>query len=588
MADGQITIRMSADLKAAAEQIRDNKRAQQEMADALGVSVTEYRKIERELQRKQAAEKKATAEVKQHATAQRQSTAATQGATLATRGASTALSAMGVSAHAALGPLGLITGAVAALGAGAYAVGGRMSATVDEVNNLAESTGTSTRMVLALRHAVSATGGDLGKTQQALQHFVKSQDLAGKSAAEVDRALTDAIRRIEQTASEADRAALRMEVFGTKSAVALAALSGEAMNDAIVKTASLADKIERAGGASTEWDQASADLNTRLTETSVILGGAVSPAIVGATRVMEALTFSFNEGLQFILTGETSVDRMMRDFDALRTRRLADLQSGRALFDEMWAEMDAEPPAVQVQPPDPRAIAEAKRHAEQVAKATADARQSIRRAEFAQQVAEDAERARMAEEGALRLAQIEEQERIAAEQAHADTMRRLAEEEAARIHMARVRQDAIADTVGGLADLVAASTASAEAIAAARIMETLAYGSVAFGRALAEVGPIAGIPIAIGNAAAIAAQIAAVKSAPSRHMGGPAPDEGVVRVRNNERVTFEPATKRRDNGGQTMATLTIDNQAYRAMARRSARQDSIFGQRRREAVEVGR
>jgi hypothetical protein len=627
MSDGAIKVTMSADLANAAAEVRKSKQATQELADALGLTAAETRKLQRELSKKERAEKVAIVTTQKMAVTQAQVATTTKGATLATQAGAAALARMGIAANGALGPIGLVVGALSVLAVGSFGAAGKMSSMVDEVGLLAEGTGLSTRQVIALRHAVAGAGGDINKTKEALASFnkVMSADLAGKSGPEVDRVLRDTIARIEAIPGPADRAAERMRIFGTQSARALAGLTSGNLAVAAQETSLLADRIERAGAASAGMDESGARLSASLDSLAVVLGDALSPNVIAATNALaglvEVTALAVDVGgslLQVIappgLAGVVFAYATGADAASMATAKMvtqhraateAAYQQARALWalEEAREEIEANRAAPGFIPAPQRqegrtveqgnamrrAAGEARKRAEAVAAATKAVQDQFRRDAFADMVADDEQRRIMAEQGAAMLAQVEAEEMAASRAAHEERMRQLDEERAAQQQMIAMRREVLTAAASGLAQIVEASSESAEAIATARILETIAYGSVAFARALAEFGPIAGLPVAISTAAAVASQVAAIQAAPSRHMGSMAPDEGLLRVRNGERVTVEPATtaQRTDRGqrGRSEVTmLQIDSRAYRAIQRASGRQDQIFGARRREAV----
>lgn len=624
---GQISVSMSTDLTQAARDLRNQKQVQQELADALGLTRGEVVRLQRNLRKKEQADKTATVATGRHAAAQVGMARATQASRVATLGATQALSAMGIAANSALGPVGLVVAAVAAIGAVSIGSAGSMSAMVDANGLLAEGTGLSVRGMLAVRHAVATTGGDINKTKEALASFsrVMADDLAGKSAPEVDAALLSTIQRIEAISSPAERAAERMRVFGTRSAIALAGLTGANMADAASKTAGLADAIDGAAGASSKMDRASAELNTAMSELAVTFGERVAPSVIELTDGAAALVGAMNSlsdtavgsyaawvatggafgeaarqvgNLHKVITGTTDAQR--EHVQGLKRQELALRAAAQAGEDYEIAMESAFNLEGGVSAPTRREgvskkdAAAARAAAQGRAKVVADATKAVhdkrRQDEFAAMVAENEERLRLAQEGATMLAELEMGEAAAADAAHARRLSQIEETARAEDNLRTIREGAALSAVTGFAQIAGAASASAEVVAVGRILETLAYGAAATGRAFAELGPIAGFGAAIAMAGNLAAQIAAVKSAPSRHMGSMAPDEGLLRVRNGERVSVEPATTtpRRERQDSGAMTLTIDNQAYRAMQRRSARQDSIFGSRRRAATEVTR
>jgi len=615
---GDISVRMTADLQQAAQQLVTQKQIQQDLADALGLTRSEVNKLQREINRKQRAEQAATATTTKAAVAQTTMARASTASTAATNAATAAMARMGIVANGALGPIGLVVGALAALGAGSLGAANRMSGLVDEAANLAEATGLSQRQVLALQHAVGATGGDINKTKEALASFtrVMSHDLAGKSGPQVDAVLRQTVARIEAIESPAERAAERMRIFGTESARALAPLTSGALERGAERTAGLAEAMDRAAGSSAEMDRTNADLSRALDELTVVLGDKLAPNVVvvtdALTNMVDATTLvtDASGALLSVLTPPGLAGMLWRYADGAResareTSKMA-MNMGEAesaakkLRDEtaMAADIDRaftfefETRETPKESPDQKKARENRIEAAEAEQAEIErARKAVReqfaRDDFQFELERNEERARQIAQGAQLMAEIENEDAMRREQLHQEEMRRLSEQAQGQQMLMGLRADALLATTSGLSEVVAASSESAEALAAARVLETIAYGAVAFSRALAEFGPIAGLPIAISTAAQVAAQVAAVKSAPSRHMGGVAPDEGVVRVRNNERVTFEPATTRRGQQGQAQtAILTVDNQAFRAMQRRSGRQDTIFGDRRRRAVEV--
>jgi hypothetical protein len=628
MSDGSIRVTMSADLATAAAEIRKNKQATQELADALGLTIAETRKLQRELSKKERAEKAAVVTSQKMALTQGQVATATKGATLASQAGAAAMARMGIAANGALGPIGLVVGALSALAVGSFSVSGRMSKIVDEVANLAEGTGLSQRQVIALRHAVSSAGGDIAKTTAALTKFneVMRDDLAGKTGPEVDRVLRETIARIEGIADPADRAAERMRVFGTRSATALAGLTSGNLAEAERQTASLADRIDRASRSSAEMDKAGTSLQRSLDELAVLIGDKMAPRVVQLTSALSGLADAatsvsgtwLGDGIAWWATGgvlgqaigdfqklETAINgpsRMQAEFARITAEQTKRLMEQREQMEQTRAEARAwleggwiSAPAVQPgrAAADPAVARAAQQRARAEAEKVANARKAVadqfRRDDFAAMVKDDEQRRIQREQGAAELAQVEADEMAASRAAHDERMRQMAEERAAQQQMIELRRDVVTSAASGLAQIVEASSESAEAIATARILETIAYGSVAFARALAELGPIAGLPVAISTAAAVASQVAAIQAAPSRHMGSMAPDEGLLRVRNGERVTVEPATTAarpdRDRRGRSEVTmLQIDSRAYRAIQRATGRQDSIFGSRRREAV----
>jgi hypothetical protein len=627
MSDGSIRVTMSADLATAAAEIRKNKQATQELADALGLTIAETRKLQRQMSQKERADKAAITTGQKMALTQGQVATATKGATLASQAGAAAMARMGIAANGALGPIGLVVGALSALAVGSFSVSGRMSKIVDEVANLAEGTGLSQRQVIALRHAVSSAGGDIAKTTAALTKFneVMRDDLAGKTGPEVDRVLRETIARIEGIADPADRAAERMRVFGTRSATALAGLTSGNLAVAAQETSLLADRIERAGAASAGMDESGARLSASLDGLAVVLGDALSPNVIAATNALAGLVEVTSSAVEaggsllqvFTPPGLAGIVYQFAtgtDAASAATRKLvtehkaateAAYQQARALWalEEAREEIEANRAAPGFIAAPRRQEGRTKEEGDRMRRAAAESRKRQEviekaRAEVARQGRQDdiwgeaqrlEELARMAEQGARMLAEIEAEEAASARELHDERMRQMAEERAAQQQMIELRRDVVTSAASGLAQIVEASSESAEAIATARILETIAYGSVAFARALAELGPIAGLPVAISTAAAVASQVAAIQAAPSRHMGSMAPDEGLLRVRNGERVTVEPATTAarpdRDRRGRSEVTmLQIDSRAYRAIQRATGRQDSIFGSRRREAV----
>lgn len=289
--DGSIRVTMSAELREAAEQIRKTKEIQQEHADALGLTRSEFIKLQREMGRKEKAEKQAIVTSQKMAVTQTQVAAATKGATLASQAGAAAMSHFGLASSSALGPIGLVVGALAAAGTASFSLANRMSSLVDEVGLLAEGTGLSTRQMLAIRHAVAATGGDINKTKEALASFtrVMGTELAGKTGPEVDRVLRQTIARIEGIESPADRAAERMRVFGTESARALAGLTSGNLAEAERQTASLADRMDRAANSSAKMDEANAKLQRSLDELVVVVGDRLAPRVVQLTEALADL-----------------------------------------------------------------------------------------------------------------------------------------------------------------------------------------------------------------------------------------------------------------------------------------------------------
>lgn len=184
----------------------------------------------------------------------------------------------------------------------------------------------------------------------------------------------------------------------------------------------------------------------------------------------------------------------------------------------------------------------------------------------------DEERRAVAERQRLR--DMEEEQ----DQRHAEAeLRRLQELKA-------MRQDAAIDGIRGLSALAEAAGGSARTIAAAKKFEAIAYQTVAFARNFAELGFIAAIPASAAMLATLAPEIAKLSSPPSFHMGGRvAPDEGIVKVRNNETIV-EPATANGRGNGQgnkdRVMSLQVGTRFWRAMSKETDRQSTIFGARR--------
>ena len=189
-------------------------------------------------------------------------------------------------------------------------------------------------------------------------------------------------------------------------------------------------------------------------------------------------------------------------------------------------------------------------------------------------------------------AQQDEQAAQAAAQATQTRIAAMQAEQAAQEALNMARMDGVQALISSSGQLVGAITDNAKTLAAAKLLETIAYQSVAVARAFAEGGPFLGPAAAIGALATIGTQIGALQQARQQsHMGSQplqgsgAPDETTVRVRSGQRIVNE-TDRRRDNAPAAL-TLVVGNEWWSAATRQADRQNSLFTSGRRESVAVG-
>jgi hypothetical protein len=503
-----------------------------------------------------AAAKKAA---QQSAASMRQVTASISSISPAAGMATSAVQSLGVALGpgmaAALGPIGLAAAAVAALAGASFMAANRMSSLVDEVANLAEGTGQSQRMVIALRHAVSAAGGDIGKTTQALSSFnkVMADDLAGKSGPEVARVLTQTIARIEAIADPADRAAERMRIFGTRSSIALAGLTSGGLDEAARKTSTLADRMERAAGSSGAMDESATNLNRAVTELTVVLGDKVAPSVVRVTDLLAGLAdattavtdsvvgqtigwiswygsggpiwdsaaYAIGKVSEATENHEGTLAKLNRAIIKTKTEYrefsdvLADIEHTYGQADFILAPA-VEPGRAARAPADLAAIEAARKRAKEVADATAEVQRQARQDDIWGEAMRLEEISRMAAEGARMQADLDAEDARLADA----RMRRIAEEAEATRRLAEERRRATEAAIAGAASIVGAFTQSRTAIAVAQLGEALGYQAVAIARAFAEGGPFLGPGLALSVAGALAGPIAQLASIARRSPPG--------------------------------------------------------------------
>jgi hypothetical protein len=501
-----------------------------------------------------AAAKKAAAESAASMRSVTSSIAAISPAAGAATGAVQSLgAALGPGMAAALGPIGLAVAAIAAIGGGAVIAANRMSTLVDQVELLGEHTGLSTRSVIAIRHAVASAGGDINKTKEALARFnrVLGPQLAGKTGPEVDAMLRRTIARIEGIADPAARAAERMRIFGSESALALAGLTGGALDRAAEQTQGLADRMGRASSSSAQMDRANASLQRSLDELTVVLGDKVAPAVAtttdAITGLVDATTMltdsAIGAGAQWFITGgllgqavrdlwryrdgTRELARSMQSFDrelaarAVRLRRVANEQRMAAdiegFFGFEFTPRETDPAIIAAEKEArAKAIERARKTAEEVAKATAEVQRQFRQDAIWDEADALAERAAMLAQGEQMQAALDAEEAAA----HAEKMRRLSEEMEMTHQLRLARMDATAAVVSGAADAARAIGANSKIALAAGAAETAVNAYTAISRAYAEGGPFVGPILAATVAAQLGPIVASVRALAGGGSGG--------------------------------------------------------------------
>lgn len=420
-----------------------------------------------------------------------------------------AVEMLGLSGSAAAGA-GLLATGLAAVGAAAFAAGKRMSDLVDQVGLVSESTGLSTDTVVALRHALAASGADFNAARGALVEWTRRSLDAGIAADNMDGHLRDVLAQLEAIQDPSERAAERVRQFGAEGARALAALSPEKLAAAEDKTRDLAIALGGAAEESQAWDEAFAELSTELDTTAAIIGEQVTPAIVGLIKgvndligptvtVIQTLrqfdpvaqginlTLSAFAGSQKVVASNTAAanEHLQRQVNLAERLRLQSTTGLRAQ----------------------RTAGRPKRMPSSAQRAAAAASSM---GQFGPELTMDDDPSSIVETQTTvaRLNEQVRQQELAAERAAAEERARIQQMERDQIRETMdMRRQAANELVGSLASTVQALGANADAVAAAALVETIALQAVAVARAFAG-DPYTGAVRAAVAIAMIAPQIA--------------------------------------------------------------------------------
>jgi len=605
--DGRVKITVTADMLQALEQTRKLKRETARMAEVMGATRTEVRQVKRALDKEAKAaavaaeaSRRAAADTTAFTSALGKVSPAAASASSALSGVASKLGVTGVAAAAA-------AAAVVGVGVAAVAVANKMSVYVDKIGLLSEGTGLATSTVVALDHALAGGGSKIEAVQGALGEFVRRMKSVEGETRSADQILRDTLKTIAAIEDPTERAAARLQAFGTEAGKAFAAVDAQALERSITLTAELADAVDASAGASKRWDQALADLSTQMDTFTVNTGRNFGEAILALTDLLGsptdkdtfigalaeaasyvptlAFAFGSNETQQAWADWATGVGAAEAKTKALREEleKLAPKVgvAGQSSVDEwrqVWEATPSSAAASKGSATGGRGSRAPKVDRGAAAAARTDA--GLLRDQASEEA--NARRDQIAEGIALAAEQAEQEQAIAdaAEQARQD---RVSRELADLEELKEARMSAANAGIAAVGSLAAAAGASAEQIAAAKLLETVAYQAVAVGRAFAEGGPFAG-PIAAANAvAAIAPQIASLTKA----MGGGGGDGGSSESSSGGGPTRRQRRRdRRDTGGGSFM-IQIDNRTYEAEASRSRRYDRLNGNRRGKAQSVG-
>jgi len=222
--------------------------------------------------------------------------------------------ALGPQMAAAAGPIGLAVAGVAALGSAGALAASRMSHLVDETQAMSETVALSVPQYLAVRRAITQSGQSAEKANAALTKFAATLGGRDLTSGEVQATLARVVAEIEAIESPAERAAMRMEVFGTRSAAAIAALTSGGLESAAAATESLADAYGRAEGASRDWDRMTAELSQGWEEFTVRAGTVWGETIVAlydnlglATKATKEATGSLWDYIPAVVLAKTAL-----------------------------------------------------------------------------------------------------------------------------------------------------------------------------------------------------------------------------------------------------------------------------------------
>lgn len=650
--DADIEIEISPDLERYIAEMRRAEQTTRAMAKAQGVSAGTIRKAERALQRQERQNLKTSRSTDLMSRAFGRLSPQAASAMSALEGVSSA----GIGVGAAAAPVGVMVAQVAALAAVAYGTASAMSELVDEHVNLEKATGLSLATSVALKEALAAQGVDLqstmlsefagkvataaakgGEAADAFERLGLSHKKADGTARELNAVFLDAIALIDEQGTASEKAAMRLQIFGNEAGRALAALDGDTLRAAERNTQNLTAAIEGAKDESAEWDQAMARLDTAVDTLTVKLGSNFASDISTIVRTITSaidVTSEWADELAFIgrmvapggqlwhLLSDESV-QSWTDWAFGVDEATASTAKLREQFEQMRAvdsfsmadDLNASVPWAQEY--DPQTAAERKRFAEKqaaeeqerrekAAKAAARVMADQRKAEAANREArlqfdyelnrefEDGRAAQAAQAQALMEEQAKQDEAAAQRAAQAAQQRisAMEAERAAQEALTMARMDGLQALIGSSGALVGVLAQNAQAIAGAKLLETIAYQAVAVARAFADGGPLLGPAAAIGALAAIGTQIGALQQARQQsHMGSQplqgsgTPDETTVRVRDGQRIVSELDERRQTS--TPAVQVVVGNQWWTAATRQHDRHKTLHTDRRRESVAVG-